>query len=53
MQNSIFSTVPGSPAYVGKTSAYSVDIPEHGMTWTFEGRNAIQADWKLLHDGAA
>src|SRR4051794_15267612 len=44
LRNSVFSTVPGSPAYVGKASSYSVDIPEHGLTWKFEGRNAIQAD---------
>jgi hypothetical protein len=53
LHNSVFSTVPGSPAYVGKTSSYAVDIPEHGMTWTFEGRNAIQADWKLVHPADA
>jgi hypothetical protein len=51
LHNSIFSTVPGSPAYVGKASKYSVDVPEHGMTWSFEGRNAIQSDWKLVHSG--
>jgi hypothetical protein len=51
LHNSIFSTVPGSPAYVGKASKYSVDVPEHGMTWSFEGRNAIQSDWKLVHAG--
>jgi hypothetical protein len=51
LRNSIFSTVPGSPAYVGKASSYSVDIPEHGLVWKFEGRNAIQADWTLVHEG--
>ena len=51
LQNSIFSTVPGSPAYVGKASTYAVNLPEHGMTWSFEGRNAIQSDWKLVHAG--
>jgi hypothetical protein len=49
LQNSIFSTVPGSPAYVGKASSYSVDLPEHGMQWTYEGRNAIQADYRMTH----
>ena len=51
LHNSIFSTVPGSPAYVSKASKYSVDVPEHGMTWSFEGRNAIQSDWKLVYPG--
>ena len=44
LRDSIFSTVPGSPAYVGKASRYAVDLPEHGMQWVYEGRNAIQAD---------
>jgi hypothetical protein len=51
LHNSIFSTVPGSPAYVGKAGRYSVNLPEHGFTWSFEGRNAIQSDWKLVYAG--
>jgi hypothetical protein len=49
LRDSIFSTVPGSPAYVGKASRYTVDLPEHGMQWTYEGRNAIQADYRMTH----
>ncbi len=49
LRDSIFSTVPGSPAYVGKASSYAVDLPEHGMQWTYEGRNAIQADYRMTH----
>jgi hypothetical protein len=51
LQNSIFSTVPGSPAWVGKAGKYKVDVPEHGMTWEFEGRNAIQSDWNIDYRG--
>lgn len=49
LRDSIFSTVPGSPAYVGKASRYAVDLPEHGMQWQYEGRNAIQADYRMTH----
>lgn len=52
LQNSIFSTVPGSPAYVGKAGHHRVHIPEHGMEWTFEGRNAIQSDYEITHTSA-
>lgn len=45
LHESIFSTIPGSPAYVSKTSAHKVNIPEHGMTWEFSGRNAIQGNF--------
>ena len=51
LRDSIFSTVPGSPAYVGKASRYAVDLPEHGMQWVDEGRNAIQADYRMTHAG--
>lgn len=49
LQESIFSTVPGSPAYVAKASAHTVNLPEHGMVWSFEGRNAIESDWHMIH----
>jgi len=47
MVNTIFSTVPGSPAYVGKASVLRTSIPQHGMTWSFGGRNAILADFRF------
>jgi hypothetical protein len=51
LHNSIFSTVPGSPAYVAIADRQRVDIPEHGLSWTAEGRNAIQSDWHLVYAG--
>jgi hypothetical protein len=51
MRDTVFSTVPGSPAYVAVADRFRVDIPSHGMQWSFEGRNAIQSDWKLVYDG--
>jgi hypothetical protein len=51
LNNSIFSTVPGSPAWVGKSSRFAVDLPEHGWTFEVEGRNAIQSDWAIDYLG--
>jgi hypothetical protein len=51
LRDSIFSTVPGSPAYVAVADHFRVDLPEHGMQWSFEGRNAIQAEWNMSHAG--
>ena len=51
LNNSIFSTVPGSPAYVGKADTQRIDIPEHGYQWSYEDKNAIQSDWKLDYRG--
>lgn len=45
LHDSVFSTIPGSPAYVAKASTHQVNIPEHGMTWEFSGRNAIQGNF--------
>ena len=47
LQNTIFSTVPGSPAYVSKASQHTVNLPEFGMVWSFEERNAIQSDYHI------
>ena len=47
LNNSVFSTVPGSPAYVGVADSQKIDIPEHGYQWAYEKKNAIQSDWKL------
>lgn len=51
LHNSIFSTVPGSPAYVGVADSQKIDIPEHGYQWSYEKKNAIQSDWKLDYSG--
>ena len=45
IQDTVFSTIPGSPAYLAKASRHRVNIPEHGMIWEFSGRNAIQGDF--------
>jgi hypothetical protein len=51
LRDSLFSTVPGSPAYVAKALKNRVSLPEHGMTWEFSGRNAILADYKMEYAG--
>jgi hypothetical protein len=47
LQNSVFSTVPGSPAWIAKASLHRVNLPQYGMTWEYDGRNAIQSKWKM------
>ena len=51
LRDSIFSTIPGSPAYVSKASYHRVDIPKYGIKWTFEGRNAVQGDYTIAFSG--
>jgi hypothetical protein len=45
LHDTVFSTIPGSPAYVAKASRHRVNLPEHGMSWEFSGRNAIQGNF--------
>ena len=47
MVDTIFSTVPGSPAYVGHAENFRTNIPQHGMTWQFNGRNAVLAEFRF------
>jgi hypothetical protein len=49
LRDSLFSTVPGSPAYVARAHHHTVDLPQHGMVWSFEGRNAIQSDYHITY----
>jgi hypothetical protein len=47
LRDSIFSTISGSPAYVAKAHEHVVNIPEHGMVWTFKDLNAIQGEFRF------
>jgi hypothetical protein len=45
--DSIFSTIPGSPAYVGKAMNFRVSLPKHSMVWEFNGRNAVLGNFRF------
>jgi hypothetical protein len=45
--DTVFSTIPGSPAYVGKATSFRANVPQHGMTWEYNGRNAILGDFRI------
>jgi hypothetical protein len=42
LHDSRFSTVPGAPAWMGKSDELAVVIPEHGLQFTYEGTSAIE-----------
>jgi hypothetical protein len=44
---SIFSTIPGSPAYVSKASRFRMSQPELGIELELAGHNAIQGFFEL------
>jgi hypothetical protein len=45
LRDSIFSTIPGSPAYVGKASHYKVDAP--GFKIDLKNHNAISGQFRF------
>jgi hypothetical protein len=45
--DSIFSTIPGSPAYVAKASHHRVNLPEFNFVWEYSGKNAIQGAFRF------
>lgn len=53
LHDSAFTTVKGAPAYIGKSLRYRVNLPQHGMTWSWDGRNTIQTAWKMEHQPSA
>jgi hypothetical protein len=44
---SIFSTIPGSPAYVAKATRFKLVQPEIGIDLDLSGHNAIQGHFEL------
>lgn len=49
LRDTIISTIPGSPAYVSRAAYNRVNIPKYGFNWSFEGRNAIQGDYRIAY----
>jgi hypothetical protein len=47
LNESIFSTIPGSPAYVSKASKYRANIPQLGFDINLSGHNAIQGSFRF------
>ncbi len=53
LSNSIFSTVPGSPAYVSKASTFKAKNEAVGVDQDISGHNAIQSIFVFDHPEAA
>ena len=53
LTNTVFSTVPGAPAYVGKASMFKLKSAPLDIDLEIEGFNAIQSDFLFEHTEAA
>jgi hypothetical protein len=47
LHDSIFTTIPGSPAYVGKAENYRVDAKNYGFSIDLHGHNAVQGSFRF------
>jgi hypothetical protein len=47
LNDTIFTTIPGSPAYVGKAEHYRVKLPQYGFEIELEGHNAVQGSFRF------
>lgn len=42
LHDSVFSTIPGSPAFVGRANHYQVNAPQLGLNFELHDHNAVQ-----------
>jgi hypothetical protein len=47
LHDSIFTTIPGSPAFVGKAALYKVDDKERGFDIDLTDHNAVQGSFRF------
>ncbi len=47
LQDSIFSNIPGSPAYVAKSEKFRANLPDKGFTLDISGRNAVHGTFRF------
>ncbi len=47
LHDSIFTTIPGSPAYLGRSSMYQSSAPTHGKGLNLKGNNAVQGSFRF------
>lgn len=48
LHDSVFTTIPGAPAYVGKASMYRVSAPNYGFNINLQGHNAVQGRFRFV-----
>jgi hypothetical protein len=45
LSDTVFSTVPGAPVYVGKAATYRASVPAAGIAQNLTGHNALQSNF--------
>ena len=47
LNDSIFSNIPGSPAYVSKAPKFQANVSQHGFNIDLSGHNAVQGSFRF------
>ncbi len=47
LHDTVFTTIPGSPAYVGKASRYMANVPQLDLNFTISDHNAVQGSFRF------
>ncbi len=47
LHDTVFTTIPGSPAFVGKASHYTVNVPQLDLNFTINNHNAVQGSFRF------
>lgn len=47
LHDSILTTIPGSPAYVGKAASFRANVPQLGLALNLQNHNAIQGSFRF------
>jgi hypothetical protein len=48
LHDTVFTTIPGSPAYPGKASQYKVNAPNYGFNIDLQGHNSVQGTFRFV-----
>ena len=48
LHDTVFTTIPGSPAYPGKASMYKVDAAKYGFSIDLHDHNAVQGNFRFV-----
>lgn len=48
LHDSLMATIPRAPAYIASAERHEVALEKYGFAWTFEGRSAIQSEYRVV-----
>ena len=48
LHDTVFTTIPGSPAYVGKASKYRANVPKLGFDINLKDHDAVQGSFRFM-----